>query len=121
MHCLQGIAARDASRVAAGIDEHLNGFYKAFCIDPMEKILSLDAHAMFRLAERIDPKLVRCVDTERDAPWDHRPFRAKAHAGAISKRVANLARAAGVKLTMKSLRRVFGCYHAVRVSAQVLQ
>ena len=70
MNCLQGIAERDASRVAAGIDEHLNGFYKAGWVDPMEKILSLQAHGMFRLAERIDPKLVRGVDTDRDAPWD---------------------------------------------------
>jgi integrase len=42
-------------------------------------------------------------------------------AGAVSKRVADLARAAGVRLTMKSLRRGFGCYHAARVPAQVLQ
>ncbi|HWB08176.1 MAG TPA: hypothetical protein VG826_02940 [Pirellulales bacterium] len=70
VHCLQGIAAGDASRVAAGIEEHLNGFYKAFCIDPIEKILSLDAHAMFRLAERIDPKLTLEFNTDRDVPWD---------------------------------------------------
>jgi hypothetical protein len=70
VHCLQGIAERDASRVAAGIDEHLNGFYKAGWIDPMEKILSLQAHGMYRLAERIDPKLVRKFNTERDVPWD---------------------------------------------------
>jgi hypothetical protein len=70
VHCLQGIAECDASRVAAGIDEHLSGFYKAGWIDPMEKILSLQAHGMFRLAERIDPKLVRKFNTERDLPWD---------------------------------------------------
>jgi hypothetical protein len=70
VHCLQGIAERDASRVAAGIDEHLDGFYKAGWIDPMEKILSLQAHGMYRLAERIDPKLVRKFNTERDLPWD---------------------------------------------------
>lgn len=70
MHCLQGIAERDASRVVAGIDEHLSGFYKAGWIRPMEKILSLPAHGMYRLAERIDPKLVRKFNTERDLPWD---------------------------------------------------
>jgi integrase len=32
-----------------------------------------------------------------------------------------LAKKAGVKLTMKSLRRGFGCYWAARVPAQVLQ
>jgi integrase len=42
-------------------------------------------------------------------------------ANAMCHRVHGLARAAGVKLTMKSLRRGFGCYWASRVSAQVLQ
>jgi integrase len=39
----------------------------------------------------------------------------------VCKRVCQLARAAGVKLTMKSLRRGFGCRYAARVPAQVLQ
>jgi integrase len=39
----------------------------------------------------------------------------------ISARVRRLARDAGVKLTMKSLRRGFGCRYAARVPAQVLQ
>jgi integrase len=39
----------------------------------------------------------------------------------VSDRIADLAKAAGVKLSMKSLRRAFGCYYAARVSAQVLQ
>jgi integrase len=39
----------------------------------------------------------------------------------VSARVGDLARAAGVKLTMKSLRRGFGCRYAARVPAQVLQ
>jgi integrase len=39
----------------------------------------------------------------------------------LSYRVGALARRAGVKLTMKSLRRGFGCRHAGKVSAQVLQ
>jgi integrase len=41
--------------------------------------------------------------------------------GGVSQRVADLAKKAGVKLTMKSLRRGFGCRHAGRVSAHVLQ
>ncbi len=40
---------------------------------------------------------------------------------AVGNRVAELARLAGVRLTMKSLRKGFGCYHAGRVSAHVLQ
>src|SRR5262249_38934588 len=40
---------------------------------------------------------------------------------AVSHRVTATARRAGVKLTMKSLRRGFGCYWAGRVPAQVLQ
>jgi integrase len=39
----------------------------------------------------------------------------------VSRRVQTLARRAGVRLTMHTLRKGFGCYHAARVSAQVLQ
>jgi integrase len=39
----------------------------------------------------------------------------------VSHRIAALAKKAGVKLTMKVLRRGFGCYHAQHVSAHVLQ
>jgi integrase len=39
----------------------------------------------------------------------------------MGERVSRLARAAGVRLTMHSLRKGFGCRHAGRVSAQVLQ
>jgi integrase len=39
----------------------------------------------------------------------------------VCARVRRLAREAGVKLTMKSLRRGFGCRYAARVPAQVLQ
>ena len=39
----------------------------------------------------------------------------------VSSRVRKLAQAAGVKLTMQSLRRGFGCRYAGRVPAQVLQ
>jgi integrase len=39
----------------------------------------------------------------------------------VSARVRDLAKAAGVKLTMKSLRRGFGCRYAGKVPAQVLQ
>jgi integrase len=40
---------------------------------------------------------------------------------AMSHRVINLAKSAGVKLTMRSLRRGFGCRYAGKVPAQVLQ
>jgi integrase len=39
----------------------------------------------------------------------------------ISYRIARLSRRAGVRLTMKSLRRGFGCRYAAKVSAHVLQ
>jgi hypothetical protein len=39
----------------------------------------------------------------------------------VSARVRKLAQAAGVKMTMTSLRRGFGCRYAARVPAQVLQ
>jgi integrase len=41
--------------------------------------------------------------------------------GSISNRIAALSRKAGVRLTMKSLRRGFGCRYAAKVSAHVLQ
>jgi integrase len=40
---------------------------------------------------------------------------------AVGERVSTLGKLAGVKLSMKSLRRGFGCYWAGRVPAQVLQ
>jgi integrase len=40
---------------------------------------------------------------------------------AVSHRVIKLAKLAGVKLTMRTLRKGFGCYYAARVPAQVLQ
>jgi integrase len=40
---------------------------------------------------------------------------------ALNRRIARLARRAGVKLNMRSLRRGFGCRYAGKVSAQVLQ
>jgi hypothetical protein len=68
--CLQGIVTGDSSRVAFGIEQHLDGFRKGFRIDRLEKIISLEAHGLYRLAERIDGGLVRDFDTERRIPWD---------------------------------------------------
>ncbi len=42
-------------------------------------------------------------------------------AAAVSKRVVALAKRAGVRLTMRSLRRGFACTYAAEVPAQVLQ
>src|SRR5262249_33900103 len=39
----------------------------------------------------------------------------------VSQRIIRLAQKAGVRLTMHSLRKGFGCYYAGKVSAQVLQ
>jgi hypothetical protein len=68
--CLEGILAEDAAQVASGLEQHLDGFKKASKINPLEKIISLEAHGLYRLAERIDPKLVAEVDTQRKLPWD---------------------------------------------------
>lgn len=45
----------------------------------------------------------------------------KCHPRIMQMKIASLAQQAGVKLTMRTLRRGFGCYWAARVSAQVLQ
>lgn len=95
--CLQGIISKDSSRVASGIEQHLDGFRKGFRIDPLEKIISLEAHGLFRLAERIDGNLVREFDTERGIPWDRdfhawssstRPALATEHFGSCPKPLA---------------------------------
>jgi integrase len=41
--------------------------------------------------------------------------------GSVSDRIVRLAKKVGVKLSMRSLRRGFGCYYAARSPAQVLQ
>jgi integrase len=68
-----------------------------------EAILSLPRHGrkVFRFVEARNGKPVKDI--------------------AVSHRVVEVARLAGVKMTMKSLRRGFGCYWASRVPAQVLQ
>lgn len=70
IRCLQGISARDPFHVASGINQHLDGFRRSGAADPLEKIISLEAHGLYRLAEQIDPKLVKEVDITRDLPWD---------------------------------------------------
>jgi integrase len=50
-----------------------------------------------------------------------RVFNLNATAAAVGKRIVNLAKAAGVKLSMRSLRRGFACEYAAHVPAQVLQ
>jgi integrase len=57
------------------------------------------------------PKVFRFVNSRGE------PLRS----GAISQRVVSLAKRAGVRLTMKSLRTGFGCRYAGKVPAQVLQ
>lgn len=68
--CLKGVLAQDASQVAAGIEAHLKGFKKAKRINPAEKIISLEAHGLYRLAERIDSSLVAECDIQQTLPWD---------------------------------------------------
>lgn len=68
--CLEGIFVGDPSRVARGMEQHLDGYGKAQRINPLEKIVSLEAHGLYRLAERIDPNLVADCDTRRERPWD---------------------------------------------------
>jgi integrase len=57
-------------------------------------------------------KVFRFVSRETKGPLSR---------GALSCRIRAIARAAGVKLTMKTLRRGFGCRYAGKVPAQVLQ
>jgi integrase len=76
----------------------------------------------------LDPKLKEALDALPVA--GRRVFRFEAIDGrgerdltdiTVSARVRDLAQAAGVRLTYKSLRRGFGCRYAGRVPAQVLQ
>lgn len=68
--CLEGIFKRDPAIVAKGIEQHLDGYSKAQRINSLEKIVSFEAHGLYRLAERIDPNLVVQCDTQRELPWD---------------------------------------------------
>jgi integrase len=68
------------------------------------------AEALGRLP-RHGPKVFRFVNS-RGVPLT---------ANGVSQRVIKLAARAGVKLTMKALRRGFGCHYAAKVSAHVLQ
>ena len=68
--CLAGVISQDASQVASGLEAHLKGFKKAKRINPLEKIISLEAHGLYRLVERIDPKLLANCDIQRTLPWD---------------------------------------------------
>lgn len=67
---VKGVLARDPGQVAEGLEQHLVGFRKAHRINPLEKIVSLEAHGVYRLAERIDASLVREFNPERELPWD---------------------------------------------------
>jgi integrase len=76
----------------------------------------------------LDPELWEALDALPRAGGKVFPFHAVDGRGdrrvrdiTICARIRDLAQAAGVKLTMKSLRRGFGCRYAARVPAQVLQ
>ena len=68
--CLEGISTRDPDKVASGIEEHLQGFRKSGRSSTLEKLISLEAHGLYRLAEQVDKDLVATVNTERALPWD---------------------------------------------------
>jgi len=68
--CLEGIAARNAPQVAAGLEQHLEGFRKGVRINPLEKIIAHTAHGLYRLAADVDPDLVATFDHRRGLPWD---------------------------------------------------
>jgi integrase len=76
-------------------------------LDPQlrEALLALPRHGK---------RVFRFVDTRRGKG-------SRVSASAVSDRVSRLARRAGVRLTMKALRRGFGCRYAGKVRAQVLQ
>lgn len=85
------------------------GFVKA--VEDQWVPLDRDLRAALLALPRQGRSVFRFVDAKE------RPVKLKA----VGKRVVELGKLAGVKLTMKSLRRGFGCYWAARVSAQVLQ
>jgi integrase len=73
----------------------------------------------------LDPALRKVLEA---LPWERpRVFRFVDRGGrpvkvvAVGNRVSALARQAGVRLTMRSLRKGFGCRYAAKVPAQVLQ
>jgi integrase len=57
-------------------------------------------------------KVFRFVEARSDKPVGGK---------AVCNRISELARAAGVRMTMKTLRQGFGCHYAGQVSAHVLQ
>jgi integrase len=73
----------------------------------------------------LDAQLAKVLDAlPREGPKVFRFLAPDGHdltLGAVSMRIIRLAKAAGVKLSMHSLRKGFGCYYAARVPAQVLQ
>lgn len=70
IRCLQGIVSEDARLVASGIDEHLVGYRRSYRGDPLEKVVSLHAHGLYRLAQTANSKLVADIDVARQLPWD---------------------------------------------------
>jgi integrase len=75
----------------------------------------------------LDGELRAALEALTPPPRSGRVFHFPTRAGTpaalatVSRRVVLLARKAGVRLTMKTLRRGFGCYYAAREPAQVLQ
>ena len=75
---------------------------------PLDPILRVNLEALPRAGKTV----FRFVDKRNGKPISE---------SAVSDRVSRLAKLAGVKLTMHSLRKGFGCRYAGRVSAHVLQ
>lgn len=85
------------------------GFVKA--VEDQWVPLDPGLRAALEALPRVGPRVFRFVGRDGHEVGDV----------AVSHRVTELARRAGVRLTMKELRKGFGCRYAGRVPAQVLQ
>jgi integrase len=83
---------------------------------PMDPVLRQALEALPRRGK----KVFRFTDGRATSP-DHPAIDRLVGVDAVAQRIVRLAKEAGVKMTMKSLRRGFGCRYAGKVSAHVLQ
>jgi integrase len=86
------------------------GFVKA--VEDQWVPLESELYEAIQTLPRMGPKVFRFVAARSGKPVGDK---------AMSRRISTLARRAGVRLTMKELRKGFGCRYAGKVPAQVLQ
>jgi integrase len=86
------------------------GFVKA--VEDQWVPMEPELYEAIAMLPRLGPKVFRFVEARSGKPVGDK---------AVSRRVSDLARSAGVRLSMKELRKGFGCRYAGKVPAQVLQ